>query len=156
MEGFEHYEYTVDENFDQFEFDSDGPKGKFQKIVKLRYVTRNMYLISFGDLDPITRRLNDKAISNNSDTAKVVFTLAKIILDFTELFPEARLFFTGSTKSRTRLYQMMINKYRDMIQTIFTIDAYYNGEEETFILGRNYNSFVVSRKKMNYYFNFDK
>jgi len=156
MEGFEHYEYTVDENFDQFEFESDGPKGKIQKIVKLRYVTRNMYLISFGDLDPITRRLNDKAISNNSDTAKVVFTLAKIILDFTELFPEARLFFTGSTKSRTRLYQMMINKYRDMIQTIFTIDAYYNGEEETFILGRNYNSFVVSRKKMNYYFNFDK
>jgi len=115
-----------------------------------------MYLISFGDLDPITRRLNDKAISNNSDTAKVVFTLAKIILDFTELFPEARLFFTGSTKSRTRLYQMMINKYRDMIQTIFTIDAYYYGQEETFILGRNYNSFVVSRKKMNYYFNFDK
>jgi hypothetical protein len=40
------------------------------------------YFISFGNLDVFTQKINDKAISNNSDMVKVIFTLAKIILAF--------------------------------------------------------------------------
>lgn len=146
MEGFEYYEYTADADLQELEFDSDGPKGKIQKVVRIRHITGNMYLLSFGDLDPITKKLNDKAVSNNSDTAKVGFTLAKIIFDFTEKFPEGKIYFTGSTKSRTRLYQMMMNKYRHLILLFFTVIGWDNSEEETFILGRNYKCFTIYRK----------
>lgn len=143
MEGFESYEYTADSSFHNFYFCSSGPKGHIVKKVHFKSFVDNLYNLSFGDYDPKTKQLNDKAVSNNSDMDKVFFTLARIIYEFSKQYPEARIYITGSTATRTRLYQIMINRYRDLITSVFKIQGCRNDEEETFISNKNYDSFIL-------------
>src|SRR5690242_7208503 len=143
MKGFDCYEYTADDGFQNFYFFSNGPKGQIRKKVSFTSFVENSYFLSFGDLDPKTHSMNVKTISNNADTGKIFFTVAKIIYEFTKLFPEARIHFTGSTPSRTRLYQIMVNKHKRLIESVFEIPGWYGDEEETFIINRNYNYFCV-------------
>ena len=149
MVGFESYEYNADASFHNYEFYSEGPKGKISKMVRFTSFVGNIYQISFGDVHSGTDRMNDQTVSGNGDMVKVIFTVAKVIYEFTEIFPKAEICFTGSTKSRTRLYQMLINKHKHLIQTVFDIVGYYNGVEETFNSGRNYDFVAVCRKSLN-------
>ena len=54
--------------------------------------------------------LNDVVISNNNDAIKVLSTVYQTVLLFVKHFPEAYILMVGSSKSRTRLYQMAITK----------------------------------------------
>jgi hypothetical protein len=146
MEGFESYEYKAHISFLRYNFSSEGPNGRISKMVKFTLIAKDNYQISFGDLNTATDQINDQSVSNNSDMAKVIFTVAKIIYEFTGLFPEAKLFFIGSTRSRTRLYQMMINKHKHLIQGFFEIVGCQNGRDETFNSKNNYDSFTAYRK----------
>ena len=105
-----------------------------------------MYNISLGDVDPGTSQINYKVVSNNSDMGKVFFTVAKIIYEFTERYPDVRIYFTGSTAIRTRLFQILINRYKSLIGPVFKIYGSCGDEEETFISNRNYDYILVYRK----------
>jgi hypothetical protein len=147
MEGFECYEYTADSSFHNFYFCSSGPRGHILKKVWFISFIENLYNISFGDFDPKTEKVNVKTVSNNGDMGKVLFTIAKIVYEFTKRYPDTRIYFTGSTASRTRLYQMTINRYKHLIGTVFEIHGWNEEEEEEiFIINKNYNSFIVFRK----------
>jgi hypothetical protein len=132
MEGFESYEYKADISLLRYNFSSEGPNARIPKMVKFTLMAKDIYQISFGDANTDNDKINDQSVSNNGDMAKVIFTVAKIIYEFTGLFPEAKLFFIGSTRSRTRLYQMMINKHKHLIQGFFEIVGSQNGRDETF------------------------
>ena len=146
MEGFESYEYAADEKFHNHYFESKGPKGNILKKVHFNAFVDNHYNICLGDFDRETGQTNYKAVSNNSDMDKVFFTIAKIIYEFTKRYPQARIYFTGSTAARTRLYQIKINTYKRLVESAFKIYGVYGDEEETFISNRNYNYFFVFRK----------
>ena len=62
--------------------------------------------LGFGDQDESTGKINDLTISNNSDTDRILATVAATILEFTAHFPDAIVYVKGSTPARTRLYQM--------------------------------------------------
>jgi hypothetical protein len=49
------------------------------------------------------------SISNNGDSPKVLATVASTVYAFLERYPDAYVFATGSTNSRTRLYRMGIS-----------------------------------------------
>jgi hypothetical protein len=104
----------------RYSFISEG-KTPIVKIVEFSSSWKEgLYNLGFGDSkDGII--LNDYAESNNGDIAKVLVTVIKIIMVFTEEFPTATIAFTGSTKQRTLLFNRILKKYYKLFSQQFTI-----------------------------------
>lgn len=144
-----HYFLEFADNLNAFEFISDGPNGKIRKLI--RYSKTNIdfvYNLAFGDMNVLTGEINDLSKSNNGDSEKILTTVAQTIYAFTKKYPESYIYIRGSTKSRTRLYQMGISKYQSDIKESFEIYGEINNIWESFRQGINYESFLVKRKSL--------
>ena len=96
-----------------YEFISVGPKGSIKKVVeffKLQDLNAEIFNLAFGDWDEESNRIIDLSISNNADKEKVLSTVAATVVDFIKDHSYAIIVAIGSTLSRTRLYQMGIDK----------------------------------------------
>jgi hypothetical protein len=72
----EKYDLISGENLTTFEFISDGTKGKIDKIIQFSSTNYlNVYNLGFGDKDVITGEIDDKVVSNNGDSEKVLGTV---------------------------------------------------------------------------------
>lgn len=95
-----------------FEFVSEGSKGPIPKLIQFQQINRsNMYNLAFGNKNDDTGEIDDLAVSNNGDTDKVLATVVSAVYAFFEKYPQASVYATGSTKARTRLYQMGISRF---------------------------------------------
>lgn len=116
------YELISGDYFEEFEFISIGKKGEIHKIIQFTpagYV--NVYNLGFGDKDMKTGSISDNVISNNGDSEKVLSTVIEALYLFTDKNQDALVYATGSTTSRTRLYQMGITKFLDQAKKDFII-----------------------------------
>jgi len=130
-----------------FEFTSLGPKGKIAKLVKYSETNlKDMYNLAFGDKDIKTGHINDTIISNNGDSDMVLATVVSTVYAFTDKYPDAWVFATGSTKARTRLYRMGITKYITEIKKDFQVYGLKDDEWEKFEKEADYEAFLVKRK----------
>ena len=98
-------------------------------------------------MDERTGNISDLVATNNADTEKVLATIAIIADDFIKKYPTAIISIKGSTKSRTRLYQINIAKYLEEINKTFQIQGYINGEWELFRKDINYEAFAALRHR---------
>jgi hypothetical protein len=136
-----------------FEFISEGHKGLIYKLV--RYQPTNLegvYNLAFGDKDQITGNIDDTVISNNGDGEKVLATVVATVYAFTDKYPEAWIYASGSTKSRTRLYRMGIAKFLSEIEEDFEVLGERNDDWEAFRRNIEYEGFLVRRNRENHYF----
>lgn len=141
------YELKVGENFITFEFVSEGPKGKMIKVVQFQQIDEtDVYNLAFGDFNPLTGNLDDKIITDNGDSEKVLATVVAAIYIFTEQYPNAWVYAIGSTASRTRLYRMGINKYFDIANKDFDILGEQQNELKWYEKGKDYQAFAIHRK----------
>ena len=142
------YEYSAENELNIFEFDSIGNKGKITKIVQYTEMSvKGYYNLGFGDLDIETREINDEIITNNGDGQKVLATVVSTMYSFTGRNPEAYIYATGSSESRTRLYRMGITNNLEELKKDFYVFGLRNDEEfEPFIVGEDYLGFLVTRK----------
>ena len=62
-----------------------------------------IYNLGFGDYNAETKTIDDEIITNNGDSLKVLATVASTVYAFTEKYPDALVFATGSNNLRTRL-----------------------------------------------------
>lgn len=110
----------------------------------------NIYNLGFGDYNPDTRTIDDEIITNNGDSLKVLATVASTVYAFTEKYPDALVFATGSNNIRTRLYRMGISNHLEEIKTDFEVFGLRidNNSWEEFIIGEDYEAFIVKRKKV--------
>lgn len=144
------YKYSISGTHLDFEFESDGPKGKIRKVV--RYSPQNAagityFNLGFGDLNPATGKIDDLAISNNDDREKILATIATTVLDFIGNFPDAIIYAKGSTPSRTRLYQIGISAKWSQIEPLLNVYGFARGRGwEPFRKNVNYQAFLVNRK----------
>ena len=114
------YELKSGDKFLTYEFLSEGPKGKIQKLIQFSLVNQDtLYNLAFGDKSPESGEIDDMAITDNGDSEKVLATVVAAVYAFCDLFPKAWIYATGSTAARTRLYRMGINKYFDIVQADF-------------------------------------
>ena len=146
----EQYSIISDSTNLSYKFVSIGPRGVIRKMVsyrKIKSLKGNYFNLSFGDWDDISGILNDLLISNNYDTSKVLFTVAQTVLLFVKHFPDANILIIGSTRSRTRLYQMTIAQNINEINKQFEIQGLRNGNWEIFRKGINYDSFLAKIDK---------
>ena len=141
------YEITASETLMVFEFNSEGPHGIIPKIVRFSKTNlKDIYNLGFGDKDSITGDLDDRKISNNGDSQKVLATVVSTLYAFTEKYPDFKVAATGSTRSRTRLYRMGITKYYSAIIKDFEVYGLYNHRWVIFQKEIEYDAFLVKRK----------
>jgi len=145
----DHYQFKIAPDYHEYEFYSKGPKGIIKKIVRFTLVLLNgvpVYNLSFGNWNSATNCIDDITISNNGDKDLVLLTVVAIVIDFTSVYPEALIYAEGSTPSRTRLYQMGINKMWNEAKVIFEIYGIKSDNMvELFGRNENYEAFIAKR-----------
>lgn len=93
-----------------YRFTSKGRKS-VEKVVEFTPLSiRNVFNIGFGDLKN-DGTIDDKVVTNNGDIIRVLSTIIHIINDFISEHPNAKIAFAGSTPTRTKLYQRILNTY---------------------------------------------
>lgn len=141
------YELKAGQNLTTFEFLSEGGKGKIIKVVQFQRMNLpNLYNLAFGDKNPNTGELDDKIVTDNGDSEKVLATVVAAIYAFADRYPDVWVYATGSTGVRTRLYRMGINKYFDIVRADFDIMGEQQNEWEWYEKGKDYQAFAVHRK----------
>ena len=142
------YHLKSNERLTTFEFVSEGPKGLIHKLIQFTPTNlKGVYNLSFGDKDPNTGKINDTSISNNGDSEKVLATVVASVYAFTDKNPDAWVYATGSSKSRTRLYRMGISKYYAGVKKEFEVYGEASDDWEVFDKDKDYDGFLVRRKK---------
>ena len=128
-----------------------GSKRNNKKIVEYSKVSVvNIYNLAFGDYDELNDKLNDKIITNNGDSKKVLATVVSTLYAFTGKYPNTWIFATGSTEVRTRLYRMGItNNLAELKEDFYVYGMKYDEIFEDFIIGEDYIGFLVTRKNKN-------
>ena len=147
--GQEKYELKKEEGSFRYWFYSEGPKGKILKATEFQYTPewgRNAFNLAFGDWDESTGKLNDRAISNNGDHLKVLYSIVEAVQEFINLWPDAIIYVVGNTPSRTRLYQMGIASSWREISRDFQVWGLLGEEWEPFRKGVNYKEFLIFKK----------
>lgn len=143
------YQHSSDKDLHIFEFVSVGRNGSIKKIIQYTEMSvEGYYNLAFGDLNEETGDIDDKVITNNGDSLKVLSTVASSVYAFTGKYPTAKIFATGSSESRTRLYRMGIsNNLEELKQDFLVYDLTKDEVFEEFIACKNYLGFLVTRKK---------
>jgi hypothetical protein len=151
------YELKAGAEFLTFEFVSTGPKGDVIKIIQFELVgSYGLYNLAFGDKSTGSEDMDDLVVTDNGDSEKVLATVVSALYAFSEHYPAAWVYATGSTKSRTRLYRMGVSKYIEFVNDDFELFGQIFGDWEIFNKGRDYEAFIVKRKKLNLDYENDK
>ena len=141
------YALSSSEKMMTFEFTSEGTKGTIQKLVKYQETNlKDLYNLAFGDKNSETGEIDDKVISNNGDSEKVLATVIATLYAFTDKYPNVWVYATGSTKARTRLYRMGITKFLGEVKKDFEIYGELENDWDKFKIGTEYDGFLVRRK----------
>ena len=149
------YNVDVFNNKTTYYFESVGPKGTIAKVIQFSSINRadllafgitDVYNLGFGDLNAESMEIDDLADSRNGDKDKVLTTVAGITLRFLVAYPGAAVYATGSTPSRTRQYQMGLNRFYDEIIDAYRLYGLANGLWQLFEQNRNYQAFVIHRR----------
>lgn len=146
------YNYNFNKEDATFQFDSIGPKGKIRKFVSYVLFDRlddgtPILNLAFGDLKSGEQHFSDTVISNNADSDKVLATVARTTIDITKLYNKVAILAQGSTRSRTRLYQMSIHANKEEIEAYFDIKGLTRSGWENFKEGINYSSLLATKKE---------
>lgn len=142
------YPVNIGETSMVFEFVSDGINGKIPKLgIYSETHLHNFYNLGFGDKDETTGEIDDEVVTNNGDSEKVLATVASTLYTFTDKFPEAMVFATGSTKARTRLYRIGISNNVEEIQEDFEVFGLADEDWQPFQKQTEFEAFLVKRKK---------
>ena len=141
------YPLASSDKFLTFEFISEVKK-LIHKLVRYQPTNlKGVYNLAFGDKDLSTGDIDDTIISNNGDSEKVLATVTATVYAFTDKYPDAWIYATGSTKTRTRLYRMGITKFFSEVTVDFEVLGERNGDWEAFKKDVDYDGFLVRREK---------
>jgi hypothetical protein len=143
----EKYEVRESSEHMGYVFVSIGERGRIVKVVE--YAPTNNtdeYNLGFGDYDLITGTISDMIRSNNGDRDKVLAAVGATAIQFLNWYPDATIFAKGSTSTRTRMYQMGINRFYEEIIKDHCIFGFANGHWEPFEPNKLYEAFRMRRK----------
>ena len=150
---YNNYEFRSNRLLDIFEFTSIGRNGSIKKIVYFSETAlKGFYNMGFGDTDPATGKINDKAVTNNGDIEMVLATLTSILLVFTNKYPEAWIYMEGATESRTRLYRIVISSHLTEIKKYFHVFGLKKNTWQKFRKNNKYSAFLIKRKQLSSYY----
>ncbi|QKZ14674.1 DUF6934 family protein [Spirosoma sp. KUDC1026] len=139
------YEFTIHNEALRFEFISVSQRVIRKVIVYQKLPFPNAYNLALGDIDE-QGKADFEVTSDNGDRDYILATVIQTLIAFFEKHPRATVFITGSTPSRTRLYQAVIARELAEIQKRFEISGVTEMGDEPFRKGAPYKAFVISPK----------
>jgi hypothetical protein len=97
----ERYKFVTNSSFLDYEFESDGPRGVIKKVV--RFTPQNVngltyFNLAFGDWNENEKKIDDHSTSANSDSMKVLATVASTVVTFASAYPDMPIYAQGSTR----------------------------------------------------------
>ena len=134
----------------QYIFISAGKRNIEKAVDFLPLGIGNLVNLGFGDLQP-DGSIDDKVNSNNGDIVKVLTTVIEILKDFTSQYPQAEIYFEGSTEERTRLYRRILKTYYGAFAKDFEIAGILEEENEFSVVrydphgDHKYFAFLIKR-----------
>lgn len=154
---YEKYDVISSTDRDVFEFESSGGNGNIIKYVEFTQTENPLiYNLAFGDRYNLESEeasiftVDDKIESKNGDRDKVLATVAMTVYEYTSIYPERYIFFTGSDAKRTRLYRMAISKNYEELNNDFHIFGISKSGDElltvTFSGSVPFIGYLVKRK----------
>jgi hypothetical protein len=151
---YERYnELVVSKNFLVYEFTSVGPKGAIPKMIKFSPYDEVIYNLAFGTKNK-DGSIDDLARDNNDDRNKILATVVFALRVFFDKYPDNWVYFTGSTRERTRLYRMAITNNIEELSADFEITGTFTAEHRyntiPFEKGVNFFAFLVRQKTPNF------
>lgn len=141
------YDFTVHNGAIRFEFVSVGHRVIRKVIIYQKLPLPDLYNLALGDIDE-GGKADFEITSDNGDRDFVLATVVQTLITFFQKHPQASVFITGSTPSRTRLYQVVIARELTEIQKRFEISGVTEIEDEPFRKGAPYQAFVISQKRL--------
>ena len=129
-----------------FDFISVGKKGEIHKRVTFIELEYGFFNMGLGDLNPESTEVDYFSVSDNGDRNNILATVSEIIVSFFELYPSHTIYFKGTSRSRTRLYQMAINHFYDELSERFHILGELDDKMTRFKRNTNYKSFLILKK----------
>lgn len=113
-------------------------KKSIKKLIQFRLVNSSLSIYNLALVDILPDGdVSDLSISNNQDMPKVLATVFQAIDYFFEKHSTAKVLIQGSTKSRTRLYQIAISKYLAELEHKYSIWGFIDDHFEYFTKGNN-------------------
>lgn len=146
---YSRYQYSSDKDLHIFVFVSVGRKGRINKMVQYTEMSvEGFYNLAFGDFNEEIGDIDDTVITNNGDSLKVLSTVASTVYAFTGKYHDTKIFATGSSESRTRLYRMGISNNLEELKEDFLVYGLRKDDIfEEFLVCEEYLGFLVTRKK---------
>ncbi|MFN0176378.1 MAG: DUF6934 family protein [Saprospiraceae bacterium] len=142
------YPIEQNETATQFLFFSEGVKGRILKAVFISHYERHRWNLAFGDVGA-DWEIDDKAKTNNNDVVKVLGTVAKAALIFSETYPERALIIFPVDEKRKRLYNLIFRRKLTEIEMIFHVFGKRGRRWEAFnYQTEEYDAFELLRKNL--------
>ena len=135
-----------------FTFISEGRYGRLTKILifeELKRINNTVNLALGTVLD--NQKIDFTGITNNGDKNKILATVAAIVYNFNEIYPDVGIYVSGSDTRRTILYQRAIAYAYDELTLTFNIHGDISTDDEIhdfqpFDGSKNYTGFLIERK----------
>lgn len=139
------YEFTILDEANRYEFTSIGHKSIDKVIIFQKTDLPNFYNLVLADIVG-DGTYDDLIESNNGDMEKIMATVIQAIFAFLAFYPNANVLFSGSTPSRTRLYNIILTKEFEKLND-FTVNGLKDGKLISFVRNEKYDGFVIYKKK---------
>jgi len=141
------YPFRASEDYLSYYFESCSEERTIPKAVQFEKIGADIYNLAFGDLDE-SREINDLCVSNNHDMNKVLATVVKTALTFFEAYPDRRVYFTGSSRARIRLYSAILAREFQNWESVFEVLGMQHGKPTPFERGVSYEAFIINKKQI--------
>ncbi len=141
------YPFRASEDYLNFYFESCSSGCTIPKVVEFEEIEPGTYNLAFGDVSE-KGELNDSVVSNNGDMQKVLATVVQAVLTFLEIYPDRRVYFSGNSRARNRLYRALLSKDLENWSEMFEIDGVSKGELRSFVPNVDFDGFVIKSKNL--------
>lgn len=113
----------ITDDYSIFLFLSIGQNGNIPKRIEFMPTEiPGVFNLSFGDVGA-NGEIDDAKVSDNGDRNKVLATVAFAVEIYLNKYPDRWVYFSGSTRERTRLYRMAVGLNLKELATKFEIYA---------------------------------
>jgi hypothetical protein len=148
-----YYDYEASSDAFTFQFFS---QGKITVLMQVAYTETpsgrlpqydpiyNLALLAF---DTSLARFSDKLEVNNGDMPLIFATVTQTLRYFSFYYPSASIIFTGSNQQRTRVYDLLVKRYREELSTYYNVLGFREGSWEKIDSHYKYEGFLLLPKK---------
>ncbi|RTQ46091.1 hypothetical protein EJV47_23365 [Hymenobacter gummosus] len=129
----------------RYTFTSVGPRPVDKLVLYSETDIPDVFNLALADVEA-DGSLSYTSVRNNGDLERILATVAQTLPLFFAQYPTALVAFSGSTPSRTRLYQIVLAREVQAVSDDFVISGLRGSSLEPFVPNQAYDGFVVAMR----------